>query len=142
MNPKSGVSRRSFLQSAPVGVGAGIVGMASEGAASASIGHDSSERRLPREVWIASISQNGMRASGHEEMSQRMLARMEEVTQYQPDIICLPEVFPFANLAGGRPKVSDVAEEPIGPVSAPFAEFARQHKCYVVCVTYTKKAGH
>ena len=141
MNPKSGVSRRSFLRSAPVGVSAGIVGMASAGSASASTGHLSAERRLPREVWIASISQNGMRASSHEEMIQQMLARMEEVTQYQPDIICLPEVFPFANLAGGRPEVSDVAEEPIGPVSASFAEFARKHKCYVVCPTYTKHAG-
>ena len=142
MNPKYGVSRRSFLRSAPVGVGAGIVGFAAESSASDSPERRPAASRLPREVWIASISQNGMAADSHKGMIQQMLARMNEVTTYQPDIICLPEVFPFVNLAGGRPKVSDAAEEPIGPITAPFAEFARKHKCYVICPTYTKHAGH
>ena len=66
---------------------------------------------------------------------------MEEVVSYQPDIICLPEAFPFADLSTGRTPLSEAAEVPIGEISGPFAEFARKHGCYVVCPIYTKENG-
>jgi len=61
------------------------------------------KNRLPREVWVASIAQEGLRARNHEQMIKLMLARMEQTLPYEPDIVCLPEVFAFSNLAGGRP---------------------------------------
>ena len=98
--------------------------------------------RLPREVWVAGICQARLRAENYREMIGKMLARMEEVVPMRPDIVCLPEAFPFVGLPGGiRPSLEEVAEEPIGSISEPFAAFARKHGCYVVCPIYTVEAG-
>jgi predicted amidohydrolase len=101
----------------------------------------SAGQRLPREVWVASMALAGLKANDPQEMCKKMLSRMEEVTPYQPDIICTPEVFPFSGLPGGKPHVPAVAEERTGPVLDQFAEFARRHHCYVICSTYTKEGG-
>jgi len=74
-------------------------------------------------------------------MSRQMLRRMAEVVPFEPDIICLPEVFPFVNLSSGRPPLADSSEEPIGRFSRPFADFAAQHKCHVVCPIQTIEGG-
>ena len=97
---------------------------------------------MPRtQVWVASLTQVGLEARTPEEMGERMLARMAETRPLQPDIICLPEAFLGANLAGGRVPLEDLAEEPLTGLSAPFAEYAREHGCYVICPTYTVEAG-
>jgi predicted amidohydrolase len=76
-------------------------------------------------------------------MCRAMLKRMEESLPMQPDIICTPEVFAFTKLATqSRAPLSEIAEERSGPVLDQFANFARQHRCYVICSTYTKQAGH
>ena len=105
-------------------------------------GSASEDRQWPREIWVASVCQVGLEAQDSQEMCKKMLNRMEEVTPYQPDIICTPEVFPFVGLAEDRRPVSEVAEERTGPVLDQFANFARQHRCYVICSTYTKEKGH
>ncbi len=135
--------RRSFLKSASAGIGLGTWAVTSSMHAALSGATKVRPRkdRLPREVWVATISQNGMDAGSYQQMSRMMLSRMSEVLCFEPDIICLPEVFPFANLSGGRPALADVAEEPVGAISRPFAEFAREHDCYVVCPVYTKEDG-
>lgn len=135
-------TRRSFLQKASIGLGLGAwASCRGASAAAPAIQPKAKSKRLPREVWIASISQNGMQTRHHQQMINAMLARMEEVVSFEPDIICLPEVFPFANLSTGRPPLAEVAEEPIGPICRPFAEFAKRHSCYVVCPIYTKQNG-
>ena len=135
-------TRRSFLQRTSLGCGLAVLAGAAKGsAASPPIEPRPPEKRLPREVWVATISQNRMEAANYGEMTRKMLSRMEQVVSYQPDIICLPEVFPFVNLSSGRPPLSEVAEAPIGEISKPFAQFARQHRCYVVCPIYTKSEG-
>jgi len=96
--------------------------------------------RLPREVWIASF-QGGAPGTTYQEKTRNMIKRMEKAVPFQPDIICLSEVFPFVGLSGGRPPVEEVAESPIGPVCEPFAEFAARHHCYVFCPIYTKENG-
>ena len=96
---------------------------------------------MSREVWVASICQARLRAETYEGMIQKVLGRMAEVAPMQPDIVCLPEAFPFVGIPGGRPPLSETAEEPIGPISGPFAEFARKHRCYVICPIYTVEAG-
>lgn len=97
--------------------------------------------RLPREVWVASICQAKLKAENPEGMVQKILARMEEVVPMHPDIICLPEAFHVVGLSGGRPPLDEVAEVPIGPISKPFAEFAKKHNCYVICPIFTKESG-
>lgn len=137
------ITRRDFLQKTSLGFGLlATTGARNTLAAEPRIKPKPRENRLPREVWIATISQNRMEASNFKEMINKMLGRMNEVLSYQPDIICLPEVFPFVNLSSGRPAVSQVAEVPIGQISQPFAEFARKNRCYVVCPIYTKEDGH
>ena len=137
------ITRRNFLQKTSLGFGLVALGGARKGsAANRPIKPRPRASRLPREVWIATISQNRMEAKDFEGMIKKMLGRMEQVVSYQPDIICLPEVFPFVNLSSPRPPVSQVAEVPIGEISQPFAEFARKYHCYVVCPIYTKEDGH
>ena len=142
MSDAKGISRRKFMQRTSLSVGVPL--LATAGGAQAEpgpMGRGGQTQRLPREVWIASISQEGMRAENVKDMTRQMLARMEEVLPFKPDIICLPEVFPFVNLSGGRPPVEEAAEEPIGKYSRPFAEFADKHNCHVVCSIYTVANG-
>jgi len=136
------ITRRNFLRKTSLGCGLVVLASAGKGSADTPrIEPRPREKRLPREVWVATISQNRMEAKNFKEMIRKMLGRMEEVVSYQPDIICLPEVFPFANLSSSRPAVSQVAEVPIGEISQPFAEFAQKHNCYMVCPIYTKENG-
>lgn len=121
-------TRRGFLQSASAALAVPAPDEARK------------EARLPREVWVASVSQEGLEAAHPEQMIQAVLARMEETVPYQPDIICTPEAFAFT-VTGKKPPVPQVAETPVGPVSERFAEFAKKHRCYVVCSTYTRDAG-
>jgi predicted amidohydrolase len=136
------LTRRGLLRNASLGLGASVITAPHQAVA----GPQSTEpaakaNRLPREVWVASISQERLEAKNYEEMIKKMLGRMEEVVSYEPDIVCLPEAFPFVNLPTDRPPLDEVAEVPIGPVSGPFAEFAKKHNCYVVCPIYTKHDG-
>ncbi|MHB8903276.1 MAG: carbon-nitrogen hydrolase family protein [Thermoguttaceae bacterium] len=135
-------SRRSFLQAATAGTGLGVLAHAGAGLGAApKPAAPDTPPRLPREVWVASVTQDGLSAGNYHDMIKAMLARMEQVVPFRPDIICLPEVFPFVNLPDGRPPLDEVAEEPIGAVCEPFAEFARQHRCHVVCPVYTRQDG-
>jgi predicted amidohydrolase len=96
--------------------------------------------RLPREVWIATF-QGDANGTTYQEKVRNMVKRMEAAIPFQPDIICLSEVFPFVGLPGGRPPLEEVAETPIGPVCKPFAQFAAQNSCYVFCPIYTRENG-
>ena len=135
MNKSIHASRRGFLLGAPAGLGLAPAMQAAPAPAAAKA------NRLPREVWVATISQNNARADNHRQMIRLVLGRMEQVAPFEPDIVCLPEVFPFVNIEGRRPPLEEVAEEPVGETCRPFAEFARKHHCYVVCATYTKEKG-
>ena len=136
----TGLTRRHFIETASVGLGLGLAtGRVQAG--SGPMGGVPKSQRLLREVWIASISQNKLEADSVKEMTRKMLARMEEVVPFEPDVICLPEVFPFVNLSGGRPSLAEASEEPVGAFSRPFARFAARHKCHVVCPIYTVKNG-
>jgi predicted amidohydrolase len=98
-------------------------------------------RRLPREVWVASISQNNLTARDPEEMTGKLLERMTEIVPLEPDIICLPEVGPFVNLESGRISAERAAETAPGPITERFSQFARRHNCYVWCPMYTIDDG-
>ena len=136
------LSRRGFLSSVSVGLGS-TLGAAALGASSRGVGPTASDpaRRLPREVWIASITQNKLEAENHEQMTEMLIKRMQELVPLNPDIICLPELGPFANLSSGRPEVGEIADKLAGPVVERFAEFARTHGCYLWCPTYTAENG-
>ena len=54
--------------------------------------------KLPREVWIAGVSQMGLQAKTSQLMVEAVLRILEEVITYQPDVACLPEVFLTSNI--------------------------------------------
>jgi predicted amidohydrolase len=144
--PKSNeiAGRRNFL--GQFACGAGLAAWAAGTSAASAVEPAASlpdkpvprQSRLPREVWIATVAQDGLRARDPRQMIERVLARMESVVAFEPDIICLPEEFPLANIDISRPRLADVAEKPIGEFSQPIAEFAKLHRCYVVCPIDTR----
>jgi predicted amidohydrolase len=94
------------------------------------------DRILPREVWLASFSQEGMVAETPEAMTRKVLEKLEVLELYHPDFLCLPEVFAFTNVENKYslndwPVISDEILEQ-------FAVYAQKNKCYVICPVYTK----
>ena len=73
--------------------------------------------KLPREVWIPSFSSTRVEADNHGEMVEKVLLFMEEIVNYKPDVICLPEIFPFFHISE-RVSVPDVAELPLGKITS------------------------
>ena len=90
----------------------------------------------------ADTTDGGDQAREHKGMVQQVLAIMENIVPYQPDIICLPEIFAYANLNGQPYQLKDAAEKVPGPVVTPFLNFARRHNCYIICPTYSLYGGH
>ena len=135
MSRNPDVSRRHFLGRTAIGAGAGALSALYGDQASAQSAQGPT--RLPREVWIATFSLMGLEAEDHHDVSRQVLAEMESIASLQPDVICLPEYFLFAR-GRRRAPIAEVAEEPLGPLSRPFAEYARRHGCYVVCPTFIR----
>jgi predicted amidohydrolase len=96
--------------------------------------------RLPREVWIASISLKGLWPEETiEKRIKDVFDRMESVYAFEPDIICLPETFQFSWVNEPK-KLEDIAEDETtpGPVTSRLAEIAKRQNCYIVCPIITK----
>src|SRR5262245_56283392 len=143
-NSPANIPRRSFLSSVTtMGVTAGALGakaVAAEIAEPAASERVTRAGRLPREVWLATIAQEGIEGTTPKQITTEMLGRMESVARaHQPDIVCLPELFLFP---GRRPELSEIAESPAGDLAAPFVKFAKDHHCYVAYSGYTVEAGH
>ncbi len=100
---------------------------------------EGSQGRLPRQVWITSLTQEGIAGASPSEVVASAVRKMESLSSFEPDIICLPEAFHVAGLTGRQPAVADAAETPPGPLTQPFIEFARRHRCYVICPIYTRE---
>jgi beta-ureidopropionase len=131
------ISRRNFLQKTALTTGmASIVPLGIAGDLSAA---EPIENKSPREVWIAGVSQMGMRAQTPELMTKKIFETLKEVVAYQPDFICLPEAFPFTYVE----KKLTLAEkvEISEKVLEQFAEFSKQNNCYTICPVYTSTAG-
>lgn len=94
-----------------------------------------------RMVWIASLTQNDIGGANCEEAIRAAIKQMEHALPFSPDIYCLPELFHVANLKNGRPPVKDAAEDGSGRLIAPFRQFAKAHRCYIVCPVYTTSNG-
>ena len=140
MTEPNRLSRRSFVQNASLGLGIGVTGGATGELSSTTMRPERHGRRLPREVWVASICQAGLSAKSPSDMIGKVLKRMEETVPMQPDVICLPECLHVANQPN-RPPLTKSAEVPIGSISRPFAKFARQHRCNVIFPIYTNGTG-
>jgi len=120
----SNISRRKFLGNVSLGAGAlGLPGYFSQAESVKPAGS------APRQVNIGTVSIMDISASNTPDMIQKVLGIMENMVPYKPDIICLPEIFAYANIANHHYQLKDVAEKIPGAVVTPFLNFARTHNC-------------
>ncbi len=132
-------SRRNFLNKAALGVGG--VSLFNASTPGQAVNPNEKPQRLPREVWVATLTQHELTGTTVKQVVQKTVKAMESIRGYQPDIICLPEAFHVAGLPKEPPLSSETAETPIGHITQPLADFAKQHKCYVIAPVYTQEAG-
>lgn len=130
-------SRRKFLKTAALTSGISSMGIMS--VKSHPLEKEKVQERLPREVWVGAISQEGMSTDTAEEMVDRIFQVMEQVLVYQPDIICLPEVFHTSNVKQ-RYNINEkiaISNDILVKMSA----FAKQHRCYLIVAVNTAENG-
>ena len=100
----------------------------------------SSPVRLPREVWIATLTQAGIQGGNCDEITRSAIRQMEGFLPLQPDIFCLPETFHYWNIPAPRPRAALLAAWE-GPIVEAIAAFARRNNCYVICPIHTQDTG-
>jgi len=134
------VSRRKFMAQASAGAGLYVAGSPDLGSQSVEQ-PAASNRRLPREVWVASIDLKDLYPeTSIQRRIQRTLERMENLIPFRPDIVCLPETFNTSWVSEKIP-LAEVAEEVPGPIVKRIAEYAKANRCYVICPILTRSAG-
>ncbi len=126
-------SRRKFIQKSALTASSFTIG--SLGISNNSFPLEATQNKLPREVWIAGISQMGLQAQNPTDMVDQVINLVKEVSIYQPDIICLPEVFPTSNVEE-KPKLSDRMDLSV-KVLEQFSALAKQLKSYIICTVHT-----
>jgi predicted amidohydrolase len=130
------LTRRKFLKES--GATAGVAALGIVGAKASEI-PIRDEQKLPREVWIGSFSQMNLTAPTQENMVDQIFKRLENILVYQPDIICLPEGFPFGNVEKKYSTPERVIASEYGLGKA--AEFSIKNRCYLVCPVVTSENG-
>ena len=98
-----------------------------------------SQTELPRELWIATVSQQGMSAETPEKMVQSVLAVLGKSIVFHPDVICLPEVFMY-NYISSKMSLQDEAALS-AELLKEFMVFARTNHCYLICPILTHENG-
>lgn len=132
-----GISRRHFL-----GTSAATAGMVTMGSLGQTVGPGSVTepgKRLPREVWIGSLSQMNMAAATSSEMVDKVIHTLDQIMVCKPDIVSLPEVFPFWGVEKKYPAEERVkqSQNALDKLSG----FSRKNNCYSVCPVYTFEKG-
>jgi predicted amidohydrolase len=103
----------------------------------------SRENRLPREVWAASISLKGLwPVATIEKRMKDVLARIESLYAFEPDVIVLPETIQTSWVREQK-TLEEIAEDEKtpGPITAMLAEVAKKQNCYITSPVVTKKEG-
>jgi predicted amidohydrolase len=95
--------------------------------------------KSPREVWIAGVSQMGLRAKTPELMVDKVMEALGRVPVYNPDFVCLPEAFPFEYIEAklSFPERIEVSKK----VLEQFSAFSRKNNCYTICPVFTSSEG-
>ncbi len=130
-------TRRNFLKKSVM-----VTGVAATGSAVMATNPkltDIKNEKLPREVWIASFSQNGISAKSPRELNEQILKLLGNLSVYKPDIVCLPEAFPL-QISGQSYSLAQKLEISAESL-AKFADFSKQNNCYTICPVYTTENG-
>jgi beta-ureidopropionase len=135
MLKKDKVSRRNFLKNS--GIGASFVGLGftatdifSEKPHMSNLSYPL-DKTSPREVSVLSMVKTGL--EDKEDIVGGMIDRINIMSSYRPDIICLPEIFTGASAREAEPVP--------GPTTDRLAEKALELGCYIICPIHTKKGG-
>lgn len=130
--------RRDFLKNALLGTGATFLNSnrLSDGIIPSKEKADIIEEKR-RNVWIASFTQEGIAGNTWQKAIQAAIEKIKYALPFHPDICVFPELFHVAQLTGGRPPVSEAAEDGSGRVITPFQDFAKKNHCYLICPIYT-----
>jgi predicted amidohydrolase len=134
---KKEISRRDFIQKSAVTTGMATLvplGLTGEVFLDKPV-----TEKLPREIWIAGVSQMGLRAKTVEQMTDSVLDILKDIIPYHPDFVCLPEVFAFTYVD----QVTTLKEkvELSDTVLKRFSAFSKQNNCYTICPVYTLNDG-
>jgi beta-ureidopropionase len=131
------INRRNFLKKTAITTSMAAIGpYALNGN---SLSREMSNCKLPREVWIAGISQMGLHTATSQLMVDEFVRIFNDVNTYKPDIICLPETFPFSNVD----KVLNLSEnlQISEETLLLFSGLAKKNNCYIICPVYTSERG-
>jgi predicted amidohydrolase len=131
---KNRISRRNFIRKTALTTGmASVLPLGLSGQASKDSPHSS------HEVWIAGVSQMGIRAATPEQMTEKVMEVVKGSLKYQPDFVCLPEVFPFEGIEQ-KLTFAEKAEKSL-KVMDQFSAFSKQNGCYTICGVFTSSEG-
>ena len=94
-------SRRTFLKKSALTAGLttlGNIGLAESLESNHNPGTTLIPRqKFPREVWIASFSQEKLSADTPDSMVKSVMESLKGIEPFSPDVVCLPECFYIAN---------------------------------------------
>jgi len=128
---KKDLSRRNFIKKSALTTGlAAMSPFAFPG---------SLNNKLPREVWIAGVSQMDMHTDTPELMLNEIISVVKNGMVLKPDVLCLPETFPVVNHSEHL-NLTEMLEHSERALSA-FSNLAEQYECNVVCPVYTSESG-
>ena len=137
MKKSKSVSRRDFIRKAALTASLTTLGAKPVLLGNSLVKFNPNQERLPREIWIATVSQEGLSADTSEKMIQTILAITEKSLVYRPDVICFPEVF---MTSGIRKKMTLTEQADIsGELLKEFMAFARKNHCYMICPIITRE---
>jgi len=134
---KTSISRRNFIGKTAATAGFAVLG--SETVFGKPSGINRLQEKLPREVWIATVSQHGLSADTSENMVKSILDILKRSIIFHPDVICLPEVFVTSNVSKTMTlqEKTDLSDRFLKE----FTTFARMNNCYLICPVYTRENG-
>ena len=128
------ISRRNFIEKAAIT--GGLAALGSETVFGKTI---RTQEILPRELWIATVSQEGLSADTPADMLQTILSIVKRSIAYRPDVVCLPEYYMITRI---KQRISfeervDISEALLKDLSV----FARTNGCYMICPAFTRENG-
>ena len=138
MQTSKSLSRRNFIEKATVT--AGLTALGTQTLFGKSNEFSPAQVSLPREVWIATVSQEGMSADTCENMVDQILALLDKKTGHRPDVICLPE-YVMVNRVRQRIRTLDERVNISDELLKKFDNYARANRCYMIVPAFIKEDG-
>ena len=135
---KTSVSRRHFIGKAAATAGLTALGSETFFGNATALNRPMQER-LPREVWIATVAQSGLRGKTPDDLVRTVLNVCKRSIVFRPDVLCLPEVFmtTWTDLKTTLEERADIHER----LLKEFVSFARDNQVYIICPMLTRENG-